>query len=231
MTTQGTSLTAGNSNFSKIYTDTSTDGVWSGNVLTDTISQQSIGILTPNAIVSWVQPEYEAGCMAWRLQNAQTLAVSAYGFGCKATFNDKEYLSNPVRINPNDIISVFPLAVAAGTNANSLAWVSTTKGTELFQATAADNTATSMTTAINAQSLGDAFFNSTLGSITVQCEDGARLDSVTIIDNAGGVVMTVQGNVRGAVLGATGNYYNIDCSMLSVGIGKGFKLQITTVSA
>lgn len=231
MTTQATSITTGNRSFSKIYTDTSTDGVWSGNVLLDTISAQPIGILTPGSTLTWVQPEYEAGVMAWRLQNAQTLAVSAYGFGCKVTLNSKEYLAAPVRVNPNDILSAFPQPVAAAGNVNSLAWVSTTKGTELFQSTSADGTATAMTSAVNGQSLGDSFFNSTLGSIVIQCEDSARLDSVEIVDNAGGVVMTVQGNVRGAIVGSTNNYYNIDCTGLAVPIGKGFILRITTVKA
>ena len=54
---------------------------WDGNVLTDSISSQSIGILIPNATINYAQAEYEAGCMAWRLQNAQTLQVKSRGLG------------------------------------------------------------------------------------------------------------------------------------------------------
>ena len=54
--------------------------------------------------------------MAYRLQNAQTLRVSARGFGVK----DGQYCMSesgigPVRVNPNDILTVYPLAVAGGT--------------------------------------------------------------------------------------------------------------------
>ena len=63
------------------------------------------------------------------------LRVSARGFGVK----DGQYCMSesgirPVRVNPNDILTVYPLAVAGGTASNALAWVETTKGTELMQA-------------------------------------------------------------------------------------------------
>ena len=231
MTTQAVSITAGNQTFSKIFTDTATDGVWSGNVLTDTISTQNIGILIPNATLSWVQPEYEAGLMAWRLQNAQTLAVSRFGFGTKATFNSKVPIA-PVRVNPNDILTAYPLPVDGTANkTNALAWVTTSKGIELFDSLAVtDATATEMKTAVNDQTLGDAFFNSTLSAIAVQVEDGATVDRVEIVDNLGGVQMTIQGNVRGQTPGSRNSYTNLECSGLSVPIGKGFKLNIVTVS-
>lgn len=231
MTTQAVSITTGNSNFSKVFTDSATDGVWSGNVLLDTISQQSIGILIPRSSLSWVQPEYEGGLMAWRLQNAQTLAVSRFGFGAKATFNGKIMIP-PVQVSPNDILTAYPLAVDGTANkTNSLAWVTTSKGIELMEALAVtDSTPTEMKTAVNAQTLGDAFFNSTLLSIAVQIEDGAALDRVEIVDNLGGVQMTLQGNVRGQTPGSRSGYVNLECSGLSVPIGKGFKLNIVTVS-
>ena len=230
MTTQGVTITAGNSSISKIFSDSATDGVWSGNVLLDTISSQSIGILQPNVTLEWVQPEYEAGCMAWRLQNAQTLQVSSFGFAALAGQNTKQYLSQPVRISPNDILTAFPLAKAASATTASLAWVTTTKGVELFQGSSADNVSTSMTTAVNAQSLGDSFFNSTLMSIEVSCADDAQLDRIEIIDNMGGVVMTIQGGYRGAIASSRSNYVNLSCGGLSVPIGKGFKLNIVTVN-
>ncbi len=231
MTTQATSITIGNQRFSKIFTDTSTDGVWSGNVLTDTISTQSIGILIPNATLNFVQPEYESGLMALRLQNAQTLAVSRFGFGSLVTQNSKVMIP-PVRINPNDILVAYPLPVdATAAKSNSLAWVTTSKGIELFEALAvADNTATEMKTAVNDQTIGDAFFNSVLSAISVQVEDGATLDRIEIVDNMGGVQMTLQGNVRGATPSSRSNYVNLDCSGLAVPIGKGFRLNIVTVS-
>tara|TARA_R110002012_G_scaffold132390_2_gene285278 strand:+ start:1261 stop:1956 length:696 start_codon:yes stop_codon:yes gene_type:complete len=230
MTVQDITITTGNPSISKIFSDSSTDGVWSGNVLLDSISSQSIGILQPNVLMSWTQPEYSGGCMAWRLQNAQTLSVSAFGFGALAGQNTKQYLAQPVRINPNDILTAFPLAKAASGTTASLAWVTTTKGVELFQGSSADNVSTSMTTAVNAQSLGDSFFNSTLQSIEVQCADDAQLDRIEIIDNMGGVVMTIQGGYRGTVGSSRSNYVNLSCGMLNIPIGKGFKLNIVTVN-
>jgi len=231
MTTQAVSITTGNNSFSKIFEDSATDGVWSGNVLLDTISDQSIGILIPRSTLSWVQPEYEGGLMAWRLQNAQTLAVSRFGFGAKATFNGKIMIP-PVQVSPNDILTAYPLPIDATANkSNALAWVTTTKGIELMEALAVtDSTPTEMKTAVNAQTIGDAFFNSTLLSIAVQIEDGATLDRVEIVDNLGGVQMTLQGNVRGQTPGSRSNYVNLECGNLSVPIGKGFKLNVVTVS-
>lgn len=234
MSTQGTSITTGNAMMSKIFTDTSTDGVWSGNVLLDSIASQSIGILIPNSVLTFAQAEYEAGCMAWRLQNAQTLAVSARGWGVKSGFNCMgSSMIPPTRVNPNDILTVFPLAVdATSQKSNALAWVTTTKGTELFKGTGiADNTFTALTTAVNGQSLGDAFFNSRLTSLSVQCEDGCTLVEVQIIDEMGGVVYTGQGNVRGPDAGSRSNHYNIDLTNLGIPIGKGWQFKIKTVTA
>ena len=219
---------------SKIFTDSSTDDVWSGNVLTDSIAGQSIGILIPNATLTFAQAEYEAGLCAWRLQNAQSLRVTARGWAVKAGQNCMgEAGIPPVRVAPNDILTVYPLPVeATAAKSNVLAWVTTTKGTELFKGKAvADNTATALVTAVNGQGLGDAVFNSTLQSLSVQCEDGCTLDSIQIIDEMGGVVFTAQGNVRGATTPAgKSNEYNLDLPRLAINIGKGWSFKVITVS-
>ena len=227
MTTQAITITAGNPSFSKIFADTATDGVWSGNVAL--ISNQNIGILIPNSTLTWVQPQYEAGAMAWRLQNAQTLRVSSWGFGCLTGDSEKQYIG-PVQVSPNDILTTFPLAVAGAGTSAALMWVTTTKGTELFHVNGLDNVDTEMLTSVNNQTLGDAFFNSTLLSITVQLQDGALLNNISIQDNAGGVVMTVQGNGRGDTTASRSNYVNAACTGLSVPIGKGFKLNVNALA-
>jgi len=235
MTTQNTTITTGNPRFSKIFTDSATDGVWSGNVLLDSISSQSLGILVPNATLTFAQAEYESGGMAWRIQNAQTLAVSRYGFGALAGQNDlgRSQIA-PVRVSPNDILTVFPVvrnASVTPNTCNALAWVSTSKGIELMEASAvSDNTATEMKTAVNNQSIGDAFFNSTLMKIGVQLEDDAQLDRVEIVDNLGGVQMTLQGGYRGATASSRSNVFNLEAMGLQVPIGKGFKLNVVTVA-
>ena len=71
MTTQAVSITTGNGMMSKIFTLDATDGQWDGNVLTDSIASQSIGILIPNATLTYAQAQYEAGVMAFRLQDAR----------------------------------------------------------------------------------------------------------------------------------------------------------------
>jgi len=228
MTTQAISIIAGNPSMSKVFNDTAVDGVWSGNVALDSISAQSIGILIPHSVLNFVQPTYTSGCMAWRLQNAQTLAVTSRGMGALSGLDSKEYI-RPVEVSPNDILTTYPLPISTGVGCNSLAWVTTSKGTELFEALDTDDaTATPMTTSINGQSLGDSFFNSTLHSISVSVEDGSNLIAIQIVDNAGGVVMTLNGNFRGAAGGSRSNLYNLDCSDLQVPIGKGFILNIVT---
>jgi len=233
MTTQATTITTGNARFSKIFSDASTDGVWSGNVLLDTVSNQSLGILIPGATLSFAQAEYESGAMAWRIQNAQTLAVSRYGFGVLAGQNCMSTSQMmPVRVSPNDILTTFPVAKDTTPNqANALAWVSTTKGIELMQALAVpDSTSTEMKTAVNNQTIGDAFFNSTLTKICVQLEDDAQLDRIEIIDNLGGVQMTIQGGYRGTTASSRSNVFNLEAMGLNVPIGKGFKLNVVLVA-
>ena len=233
MTSQGTTITTGNPMMSKIFADSSTDDVWSGNVLTDTIAGQSIGILIPGAALTFAQAEYESGCMAWRLQNAQTLRVSSRGWGVLTGQNCmSESMITPVKVSPNDILTAYPLPQAGAGTSNALAWVSTTKGTELFKVLAApDGAATGMKTAVNNQSLGDAFFNSNLRTISVQCEDGCTLDSIQIVDEMGGVVFTAQGNVRGAGAGSRSNTYNLDLRNLNIPIGKGWAFNVIATSA
>ena len=231
MTTQSVSCTAGNAVMSKIFSDSSTDAIWSGNVMLDTIASQSIGILIPNTTLTFMQPSYEAGCMAYRLQNAQTLAVSNFGFGVKS---GQECFAtsriNPVRVNPNDILTAYPMPVhATPAVSNALAWVTTSKGVELFSSPTAglpNGVATAMITAVNNQTLGDAFFGSRLSSIVIQLEDGALCDSIQIIDEMGGVVMTIQGGYRGLSPSSESNSYNLSATGLNITIGKGWSFKV-----
>ena len=233
MTTQAVSVTTGSGSMSKIFTLDATDGQWDGNVLTDSISSQSIGILIPNATLTFAQAQYEAGVMAWRLQNAQTLRVKARGLG---VLNGQECfetskLPSPITVGQNDILTVYPNPAGGAGTTNSLAWIQTTKSTELFTATgASDNVATNMVSAVNSQSLGDLFFGSTLQRIWVQVQDGASLDKVEIVDEMGGVVMTLQGGERGATGSSRSNEYNLYAFPLSVPIGKGWQIRTTASS-
>jgi hypothetical protein len=232
MTTQGVEITVGNSSMSKVFTDTSTDGQWSGNVLTDSIAGQSLGILIPNATLTYAQAGYNSGAMAYRIQNAQTLRVSARGFGVlNGQYCMSESGIGPVRVNPNDILTVYPVPAAAGAASNAIAWVETTKGTELMKAVEADDgAAVALTTAINNQTLGDAFFNSVLRSVKVQVQDQHSLLQVQVVDEMGGIVMTLQGGFRGASTASRSNQYNLDASGLGIPIGKGWSLKVVCKS-
>lgn len=221
----------GNSSMSKIFNGTATDGQWDGNVLTDSISSQSIGILIPNAKIEYAQANYSAGCMAWRVQNANTLAVKARGLGNRDQLNcfEDQRLASPITIGQNDILTVFPLPAAGAGESNVLAWVQTSKSTELFQAVDATvATATAMTSAVNNQTLGDIFFGSTLQRVWVQVDDGHALDNIQILDEMGGVVMTITGGERGRNTGSKSAQYNLYATNLGIRIGKGWSLKVKT---
>jgi len=225
--------TVGNGKMSKVFSATVADEAWKN--MQDTLSNTNLGILIPRAVVNNVQTSSDGtGCLAWRIQNAQTLRVSRRGWGSKAPYNCySSTMIQPHTIQPDEIIQYYSLAADATANQSSaLAWVHTTKGTELYQAKdIADNTATAMTTSLQDQTLGDAAFNSVLTGFSVQAEEGAQVKKVEFIDSAGGVVLTIDGNVRMPTAGGTSMYYNLEAKGLSLPITKGFTMKVTTVTA
>ena len=234
MSEQAIQATVSNPSMGKIFTKTATDDVWDGNTLTDSLSGQQIGILMPNSTINRVQLQYTDGLCAWRIQNSASLTFQRFGFGMKDGFACYHSSAiQPYSINPNDILTVYPLPVdATALESNVLAWIATSKGVELFEAKGVVNgVATELKTVVNEQTLGDSMFNSTLGSIHIQCEDNATLDEVSIIDNSGGTVLTLYGGVRGDSAGAMSLVYNLKADGLSVPIGKGFSIKVSTTTA
>ena len=218
----------------KIFSKSATDDQWDGNTLTDTLSQQQIGILMPNTTINRVQFQYAAGLCAWRIQNAQSLTFQRWGFGTRDGFACIESSAiQPYTINPNDILVAHPLPEATGaTDSNAFAWITTTKGVELFEAQdIANGTPKELKTVVNQQTLGDSMFNSVLSSIHVQAQDDVTVDQVEIIDNSGGTVLTLYGGVRGGVPGAMSLVYNLKADGMAVPIGKGFAIKISTTRA
>ena len=233
MSAQDVQATLSNPRMGKVFSKNATDDQWDGNTLTDTISGQQVGILMPGTMLNRVQCQYTAGLVAWRIQNAQSLVFNRWGFGTKdglACFESSAIA--PYTINPNDIFTVYPLPIdGTATQTNVLAWIQTTKGVELFEAKGVvDGVPTAMKTVVNDQTLGDSMFNSTLGSICVQAEDGATVDEIQIIDNSGGVVLTLFGGVRGDSPGAMSLSKNLDAVDLAVPIGKGFQIKVQTTT-
>jgi len=223
----------GNGRMSKIFSATVVEEAWKN--MQDTLSSTNLGILIPRAVVNNVQASTDDdGCMAWRIQNAQTLAVSRRGWGVSKSTDCYESAAIPAHsISPDEIIQYYSMPADATANqSNALAWVHTSKGTELYQAKAiADNTATAMTTSLQGQTLGDAAFNSVLTGFSIQAEQGATVTKVDFIDSAGGVVLTIAGSKRLPSDGGTSAYYNLKAEGLSLPITKGFTMKITTVTA
>jgi len=234
MTAQDVTATLSSPMMGKVFSKSATDDQWDGNTLTDTLSQQQVGILMPGANINRVQFQYASGLAAWRIQNAANLTFQRFGFGMKdgLACYESSYIQ-PYTINPNDILTAYPLPLAAAAGqSNVLAWVVSTKGVELFEAKGVvDDTATAMTTVVNSQSIGDSLFNSTVQSIHVQAEDGATVDQIELVDNSGGTVITLYGGVRGGTLGSMSLQYNLKADNLALAIGKGFSLKVTTTAA
>jgi len=228
-----TDIVVGNGRMSKVFSGVVTYEAWKN--MQDTLSSTNLGILIPRAVVNNVQASTDDdGCMAWRIQNAQTLAVSRRGWGSKKGYECYSSAAIPAHsINPDEIIQYYVMPADATANQSSaLAWVHTSKGTELYQAdNIADNTATAMTTSLQGQTLGDAAFNSVLTGFSIQAEQGASVVKVEFIDSAGGVVLTIDGNYRMPTAGGTSAYYNLKAEGLNLPITKGFTMKITTVTA
>jgi len=226
MSTQPISITLGNPRMSKIFTATGTDGQWS--VLTDSIASTNLGILIPNQTLTFAQSQYELGCQAWRIQSATTLQVSRYGLGVLE--GQECFMTSQIQnvgVRPDDIISSYSKPQATGTDCNVLAWISGTKGFELYECTATNDTAKPLTTVINGQTLGDNAFNSTIQRIWVQAQDGASVDKIEFIDEMGGVVQTIQGGERGATASSQSNMFNLYAYNLAIPVGKGWTVKVT----
>jgi len=218
---------------SKVFTDESTDGTWNANIGLDTIASQSLGILIPNATLSFAQGTYAAGNMAWRIQSSSTLQVKSRGLGNVAGLScyESDQIA-PVKVAPNDIISFFPLAEPAVNQTNTLAWIQTSKGTELFEATGVlDNQDGELKSSVQNQTLGDAFFGSTLQRVWVQVSDTDGNNSISVIDEMGGVVFTAFGGKRGATLGSKSGQYNLYVMNIGIPIGKGWSIKVNNTAS
>ena len=232
MTTQTAAVALSNNQMSKLFVGTATDGVWTN--LQDSLSQTNLGILIPNAMINRAIGTYTGGVGAYRIINAQTLAVSRRGWLAEDGYSC--YSSGaiaPHRVMPNEIVQAYTQPVdATAAKVNAIAWIHTTKGTELYQALAVeDANFTEMKTAIQSQSIGDAAFNSNMTGISIQLEDGGKLISLSLYDSAGGLIWNLPANYRMPSVGATSAYYNFKAEGLSIPIGKGFTFKITTKSA
>ena len=230
MSTQGGSITVGNKMMSRVFTGTVTDNQW--NTLASSNSSVNLGLEMPNAVVDFIQATYQAGGAIYRIKDTKTNRISRYGFANKLGFTcaKSSMLYSPLQIKNSDILQIYPIVVN-GTSAktNALAMVYTSGGAEPFgKLTISDTTDTELVSLAESgeMSLGDFAFGTVLKKVCIQLQDGATLNSVTIVDSTGGTVMTQLGGVRQAV-GENSGLYNIEFNC-QIPVSKGWKLKVNT---
>lgn len=234
MTTQSIKAKVGSMGLVRSFSDTATDGtVFTANNLLDDNAQQQLGILIPNVTIDQVQCTYTAGLAQWRIINSITQQTQRRGFASKTGYVcPSETAIPPYTVNKADILQVFPKAVnATAGDTEVMAWLVTNGGTESFSCTtSADSTATAMTNSITGQSLGDWCFGQMLRKIAIQCEDGAFLSEVRILDQTGSNIWSAFGGQRLPTAGGKSTHTNleIDCN---IPISKGYAIQVLTVTA
>ena len=230
MTTQAVTATVGSGMFSRTFSDTATDGQWTGNILTDSVANTNLGLVMPGQNIDHVQVNYSAGSCLWRIQSSQSLLVKRYGYASQSGYASWGASKiQPYTVAPDDILVVYPLAldttIAEGT---VLGWVRTTRGFEAFGAKdIQDGTATVIKTLVNNQTLGDYAFNASIQGITLQAEDGANITKVEIIDQTGGTIWSAVGGPRMPTAGGMNPFWNFEAMGLNIPILKGYTLKVT----
>lgn len=234
MTTQSIKAKIGSKSLVRSFTKTATDGVvFTSNNLLDDNASQNLGILIPNVTIDQCQVTYTAGLAQWRIIDSVTQVVKRRGFASKTGYVcPSESAIQPYTISKTDMLECFPKAVnATGGDTEVMAWLVTNGGTQSFQCTtAADSTATAMTNSITGQTLGDAFFGQTLSKIAIQCEDGAFLSEVRILDQTGSNIWSSFGSQRLPTAGGKSTTTNLEI-MCNVPVMKGYAIQVLTVTA
>ena len=231
MTSVATSAAIGNPRMSRIFSATSTDGIY--NNQNDSVTNTAIGLSMPNQTISYVQASQATGLGIWRIISSTTNKIFRQGFTSKTGYTCPS--SNqiaPLAIQSDMLFQVYTLADdATGTQSNALALITSSRGVEAFVATdIPDSTATELTALISGLGVGDLLFGSTMTNVAVQGEAGMFLTSINLLDASSGTVMTQSGSVRlptaGGKSAMTNGIFNMQIQLL-----KGFKLQCTTVTA
>jgi len=232
MSTQAISAIVGSGMMSREFTANATDGQWSGNILVDSVASTNLGLVMPNQTIDTVQVQYSAGACIWRIQSSQTLLVKRYGYASKSEYGCWESSKIPAyKVAPDDILTVYPMPIAATTTTNVLAWVQTSRGFEAFGgANIAQKSSTEIKTLVNQQSIGDYAFNATLQGVTVQANDNKKILEVQLFDQTGGLIWRGKGGVRTPAAGSTQMYYNFSASGMGIPILKGYSLKVVTNS-
>ncbi|PXY76674.1 MAG: hypothetical protein CXX81_14010 [Methanobacteriota archaeon] len=234
MSTQTILAIVGNRNMTRSFTDSSTDGtVFNSNNMLDTVASQNLGLLMSGTVIDHVAVTYAGGVAQWRIINSQNQVVARQGWASKVNYScPEECKIPPYKIQPTDLLQIFPKAVNATSGDTELmAWVTTTGGIESFQVTtAADATLVEMTNSITGQSLGDWAFGKTLTHISVSAEDGGHLDACNVYDQTGSLVWSSYGQYRLPTAGGKSTQVNLDVP-LNIKVEKGFVLKASATTA
>ena len=230
MSTQATTATAGNPTRNRTFTATSTDGQW--NNIVSSLSSQAIGLELPGIKINSINLIYAGGTAIARIINGKTLKVKTHVLGNKAGFScQSESMIKPLILDSSDLLQVYPRAVNATSNDSEiLGIVRTTSGDLPFECTtASDNSATEVTELNTGQGVGDVFFGSTMLGFEFQAEDGATINSISIVDQQGGTVGRWYGTVR-AQAGSKSNVQNIQVKT-NIPLQKGWKMYVYATTA
>ena len=187
----------------------------------------------PNQTITYVQASQATGLGIWRIISSTTNQIVRQGFTSKTGYICP--VSNaiaPLAIKSDYLFQVYTLADdATGTQSNALALITSNRGVEAFVATdIPDSTATEITALISGLGVGDLLFGATLTNVAIQGEAGMFLTSINLLDASSGTVMTQSGSVRLPTAGGKSAMTNGVFNM-QIPLQKGFKLQLTTVTA
>ena len=230
MTSVATSAAIGNPNMSRIFSATSTDGIY--NNQNDSVTSTAIGLSMPNQTITYVQASQATGLGIWRIISSTTNNIIRMGFTSKTGYTcPASNVIAPLAIKSDYLFQVYTLADdATADESNVLALITSSRGVEAFTASnVPDNTDTQLTALISGLGVGDLLFGATMTNVAIQGEAGMFLTNITVLDAASGTVMTQTGSVRlptaGGKSAMTNGVFNMNIPLL-----KGFKLQCKTVS-
>ena len=230
MTTQAVAATIGNASMSRVFSATATDGQY--NNLTDSITSTALGLTMPNQVINYICATYTAGAAVWRIISSQTNAVKRQGFCSDAGYVDpSQCMIQSYRVAPDDLFQIYPVVIDSTANqTNVLGLITSNRGVEPFIITdCVDSTPSPMTSLISGLGLGDLLFGSTITNIRIQCEDGASLTKIELINAASGTDITQYGGVRGST-GGSMSLVNNGSFNISYPVQKGYALKVTTVT-
>ena len=231
MSTQTTSVTIGNSQKSRVFTATSTDGQW--NIQLSSNASQNLGLEMPNTTVNVMAGSYAAGLAAVRITDSITQRTERWTMAAKGGYICHSETGIPAfNVKPTSLVEVYSMQVDATAGDTAvLAWVESGNQAELFKVTtASDQSYTSMTAVSTGQSLGDMFFGKQITKVSLAAEDGATIPSIKFLRADGAVVYTQYGNVRSPSAGATSTQYNLVANVNWM-VGKGDNLQVAISTA